>query len=61
MQLLVSYISIKLYIPDDLSWRQTYIVNMRPVIFTPMPGDLEIQAPLTRVPRGALSEREVPT
>lgn len=43
------------YIPDDLSvntWRQTYVTNVRPVIFTPLPQDPEIQAPLTRVPRG---------
>ena len=42
------------YIPDDLSvntWRQTYITNMRPIIFTPNSSNVEIQAPLTRVPR----------
>ena len=46
-----------LYIPDDLSlhtWRQTYLTNMRPVVYTLATGtiDAEIEAPLTRVPRG---------
>ena len=27
-------------------------INIRPIIFTPLPEDPEIEAPLTRVPRG---------
>ena len=42
------------YISDNLlanTWRQTYSINMRPIIFTPLLEDPEIEAPLTRVLR----------
>jgi hypothetical protein len=47
------------YIPDELSvntWCQTYANNMRPVIYAPplapLANEAEIQAPVTRIPRG---------
>ena len=45
------------YISDELSvntWRQTYANNMHPIIHIPglAPNEPEIQAPLTRIPRG---------
>lgn len=49
------------YIPDDLSvntWRQTYTSNMRPIIFTSMPNNLNPEIRYRRDARGQRGPRD---